>query len=95
MKTFFVQPGDTVRIYARDVTNLDTGAVTSGLTGTVQLVNHTTEANVGAASPITLHSGDDWYVDVTMPVASGVYRAEIALAQGGASRTLQLLLDAQ
>lgn len=95
MKTFYVQPGDTVRIYARDVTNLDTGAVTSGLTGTVQLVNHNTEANVGTPSTITLHSGDDWYVDMTMPLDAGVYRAEIAITQGGAARTLQLLLDAQ
>jgi hypothetical protein len=91
VKTFYVHPGDTWRVFANDATHLDTGPVTSGATGVVQLVDHLSDALVGVPWVIDSHSDDDWYVNITLPAQRGTYRAEIRLVQGGAAHTDHVL----
>lgn len=89
--TYLASPGDTIRITAEDVSLLD-GAlsrqpVTSGLTGTISMLDWGSGETVVAPVPILLHAGDDWYVDVTTP-AAGHYRIIAVLTASGAQRTL-------
>jgi hypothetical protein len=93
VKSLAVHPGDTITIGAFDVANTVTDLpVTSGLTGTIQLLDHGSGDPVGAPTPITQHADDDWYVTMDVPSVPGTYRAEIAITQGGATRTQHLLL---
>lgn len=86
-------PGDTIRISARNVTQLDSAyveqPVTSGLTGTLSIDDW--ESGVTASGPHTLvqsGSSDDWYFDATAPATKGKYRLVIVLSKSGAQRTL-------
>lgn len=89
--THLAAPGDTIRILAQDVTlrgsDNTTAAVTTGLTGTVSLLDWADgEVKVGPTD-IELNAGDDWYVDLTAP-AVGHYRIVVVIAKDGAQRTL-------
>ena len=82
-----VAANDTIRVYLRDVTHIDDGAVTSGLGGTVEIQDWADPETVADSEPIVSHSDDDWYVDFTAP-ANGHYRIVAEFTAGGAARTL-------
>jgi len=92
MKVFTVNGGDTIRLTAKDVSHADVGPITTGLTGSVSIVSMLTQQVVGGPVPITLHSGDDWYVDLISPATDGQYRIDMLINYLTASRTLQLKL---
>lgn len=89
--THLAVPGDTIRITVADVTLLDSSLtrnpVTSGLTGTITLLDWESGVTAVASTPIQLHADDDWYVDITAPVA-GRYRIVAAIFAAGTQRTL-------
>ena len=89
--THIAAPGDTIRITAEDVTLLDgtlsRQPVTSGLTGTITLVDWESGDTVAGPTDILAHAGDDWYADFTAPGA-GRYRIIAVIQASGAQRTL-------
>ena len=89
--THLAAPGDTIRITAEDVTLLDgtltRQSVTSGLTGTITLVEWESGATVVGPTDILAHVDDDWYADFTAP-AAGRYRIVAVIQASGAQRTL-------
>lgn len=89
--THLAAPGDTIRITAEDVSllggSLTRQPVTSGLTGTIELLEWESGATIVGPVDIAAHADDDWYADVTAPVA-GRYRIVAVLQAGGAQRTL-------
>lgn len=93
MNTYTAAPGDSVRIHAADVEHPDSGAVTSGLTGSVTIKKRYSGAPVAGPFPITENSGNDWHVDIVAPTERGSYRVEIAISALGAARTLPLELQ--
>lgn len=82
-----VAANDTIRVYLRDVTHIDDGAVTSGLGGTVEIQDWTDPETVADSEPIVSHDDDDWYVDFSAP-ENGHYRVVAEFTAGGAQRTL-------
>ena len=85
MRRFDTYVGDLVRIGAVDVEHTDTGPVTSGLTGTVQLFDQ--DGDVVLTDPVTITDGDDWYAEFVAP-AAGYYDIRVTLQFSGAQRTL-------
>lgn len=90
--TILAAPGDTIRVSAKDVTQLDefyvAQPVTSGLAGTVNL--HDWDSGTLEDGPHVLTnnaSADDWYVDFDAP-GIGHYRIAVVITVGGAQRTL-------
>jgi hypothetical protein len=82
-----VEPGDTFRITAKDVTHIDTGPVTTGLTGTATIKS---AAGTTVDGPDNLvNSGDDWYADFPAPATVGTYTIVVTMTVGGATRTLR------
>jgi hypothetical protein len=90
--------GDQIRVRATNVTQLDASdvaqPVTSGLAGTLHVRNWHTDAAVSGPHVLAnAASGDDWYVDITAPMAEGEYRLVVVLSKGGAQRTLHGRLE--
>lgn len=72
---------ETIRVWARDLTNLDTGPVTEGATMTVQVCTPfgtVVSTGTGQVSGAT----DDWYCDITMPDDAGMYDVFITITVG-------------
>lgn len=89
--THMAAPGDTIRITAEDVSVLDgtltRQPVTSGLTGTITLVEWENGETVAGPTDILAHADDDWYADFTAP-GPGRYRIVVVLQASGSQRTL-------
>lgn len=89
--THLAAPGDTIRITAEDVSLLDgtltRQPVTSGLTGTMTLVDWESGATIAGPTDILSNVNDDWYADFTAP-AAGRYRIVAIIQASGAQRTL-------
>lgn len=77
-------PGETLRLTAADLTHSDSGAVTSGATVTITILNPdgtqfaTSSADNGGV-------GDDWFHDFTGPTTPGVYAVQFVAAKTGAT----------
>lgn len=85
MRRFDTHAGNLVRIGAADVTHADLGAVTTGLTGTVELYD--SSDSLVLSDPITIQDGDDWYAEFVAP-AAGWYAIRVELTYSGGERTL-------
>lgn len=63
-------PGETIRFWARDLTHIDDGPITSGAAVDFVVTDLAgTELDSGPGVP----SNDDWYLDVTIPATPGQY----------------------
>lgn len=89
--THTAAPGDTMRVMAKDVAQLDNANVAqpvmTGLTATFSLRNWETGALVSGPHTMTGNSNDDWWLDIAAP-AAGRYRIEMTLTKSGATRIL-------
>jgi hypothetical protein len=87
-----VAPGDTVRVTAQDVNQMDNEfvqhPVTGDLDGTLTVKDWNTGATISGPSTL-IQSGisDDWYYDLPAP-GLGRYRLVVVLNRFGAQRTL-------
>lgn len=65
-------PGQTVRIWASDLTHLDNGPITSDATVTFELVDLAGNVLPGGGTGVNIN--DDWYLDFATPATPGPYR---------------------
>jgi hypothetical protein len=78
-KTYY--PGETIRVWASDLTHLDHGPITSGATVTFAVVDLAGNTQAGGGEGTA--SNDDWYIDITTPATPGQYRVLVtAVAHG-------------
>lgn len=84
-------PGDALRISARNVTLLSStyteDPVTTGLTGTVEIVDWQDGESALGPTAISGSNDDDWFLDVVAPDI-GHYRIVVVIEKSGAQRTL-------
>lgn len=75
---------ETVRVWARNLTNVDTGPVTEGATMTVQVATpHGTVISTGTGQ--VSGETDDWYCDMDMPSSAGMYDIHVTVSVGNAN----------
>lgn len=78
-KSYF--PGETIRVWASDLTHLDHGPITEGATVTISIVDKAGDET--GISGTAVATNDDWSVDLTMPGEPGNYRlVATAVAEG-------------
>jgi hypothetical protein len=66
--------GATVRVYAKDLCDIDTGPVTTGATVTIDRYNP--DGSLGEVGTIQ-HSGDDWYANFLVPDLLGTHTIKL------------------
>jgi|SRR5262245_22742719 len=70
----YVLGGTSVRVSAKDLLHLDSGAVTTGADVDIDMYNP--DGSFGE-SGIVSNDGDDWFADFVMPDIPGVYSFQI------------------
>lgn len=80
-------PSDTLTVQIRNVSVTATGAaVTSGLVGTVSILDGAGSVVAGPSS-LALVSGSTWGANVVAPASRGVYTIAVAYDANGAHKT--------
>lgn len=67
--------GATVRVYAKDLCDIDTGPVTAGATVTIERYNP--DGTLGEAGAVS-HTGDDWYANFLLPNTPGTHTVKLS-----------------
>jgi hypothetical protein len=72
--------GQTVRVYARDLSDIDTGPVITGATVVIERYNP--DGSLGESGSVS-NTGDDWYTNFLMPDLPGTHVVKLSASSGG------------
>jgi hypothetical protein len=72
--------GETVRVYAKDLYDIDSGPVTSGAVVTIDRYNP--DGTLGEVGTIN-HSDDDWYANFLIPDVTGTHTVKLTASYSG------------
>lgn len=76
-------PGETIRVWATDLTHLDDGAITENATVTFAIVDRSGNELTGLGEGEGVPENDDWHIDLTMPEQPGQYRIQATAVYEG------------